>query len=56
MTGPMTLPGKRVETINQPGSEVGPGTVATGEQLLPIKLMFLNIITNGKGVKRPANI
>ena len=54
MTGPMTLPGKRVQTINQPGSEVGPGTVATGEQLLLIKLMFLNIITNGKGVDGPA--
>jgi hypothetical protein len=29
LTGPMTPPGKRVQTINQPGSEVGPGTVAT---------------------------
>ena len=28
LTGPMTLPGKRVQTINPPGSEVGPGTVA----------------------------
>jgi hypothetical protein len=27
--GPMTPPGKRVQTINSPGSEVGPGTVAT---------------------------
>jgi hypothetical protein len=27
--GPMTPPGKRVQTINPPGSEVGPGTVAT---------------------------
>lgn len=27
--GPMTPPGKRVQTINAPGSEVGPGTVAT---------------------------
>jgi hypothetical protein len=25
----MTPPGKRVQTINPPGSEVGPGTVAT---------------------------
>ena len=25
----MTPPGKRVQTINAPGSEVGPGTVAT---------------------------
>ncbi|HYZ60343.1 MAG TPA: DUF1326 domain-containing protein [Nitrososphaeraceae archaeon] len=29
LTGPMTVAGKRVQTINAPGSEVGPGTVAT---------------------------
>jgi len=29
LTGPMTPPGQRVQTINAPGSEVGPGTVAT---------------------------
>jgi hypothetical protein len=29
LTGPMTPPGKRVQTLNPPGSEVGPGTVAT---------------------------
>jgi hypothetical protein len=29
LTGPMTPLGKRVQTINGPGSEVGPGTVAT---------------------------
>ena len=29
LTSPMTPPGKRVQTINPPGSEVGPGTVAT---------------------------
>ena len=29
LTGPMTPPGKRVQTINAPGSEVGPGTVAS---------------------------
>jgi hypothetical protein len=29
LTGPMTPPGKRVQTINAPGSEVGPGSVAT---------------------------
>ncbi len=27
--GPMTPPGKRVQTYNAPGSETGPGTVAT---------------------------
>ena len=29
LTGPMTPPDKRVQTINPPGSEVGPGAVAT---------------------------
>jgi hypothetical protein len=29
LTGPMTPPGKRVQTINPPGSEVGLGAVAT---------------------------
>jgi hypothetical protein len=29
LTGPMTPPGKRVQTTNAPGSEMGPGTVAT---------------------------
>jgi hypothetical protein len=29
LTGSMTPPGKRVQTINAPGSETGPGTVAT---------------------------
>jgi hypothetical protein len=29
LTGPMTPPGKRVQTLNPPGSEVGPGTVVT---------------------------
>jgi hypothetical protein len=29
LDGPMTPPGKRVQTVNPPGSEVGPGTVAT---------------------------
>jgi hypothetical protein len=29
LTGPMTPTGKRVQTLNPQGSEVGPGTVAT---------------------------
>lgn len=29
LTGPTTPPGKRVQTINPPGSEVGPGATAT---------------------------
>lgn len=54
--GPMTPPGKRVQTVNPPGSEVGPGTVATWERLLLMKLMFQSFVTNGKGVEDPANI
>ena len=29
LSGPTTPPGKRVQTINPPGSEVGPGQIAT---------------------------
>jgi hypothetical protein len=29
LTGPMTPPGRRVQTLNAPGSETGPGTVST---------------------------
>jgi len=29
LTGPTTLPGQRVQTLNPPGSEVGPNAVAT---------------------------
>jgi hypothetical protein len=29
LTGPTTPPGKRVQTVNPPGSEVGPGGIAT---------------------------
>jgi len=29
LTGPMTPPGKRVQLLNPPGSEIGPGQVAT---------------------------
>jgi hypothetical protein len=29
LTGPTTLPGQRVQMLNPPGSEVGPGGVAT---------------------------
>lgn len=29
LTGPTTPPGKRVQTLNPPGSETGPGGVAT---------------------------
>ena len=40
LTGPTTPPGKRVQTINPPGSEVGPGgAVQHGENLLLTRLM-----------------
>jgi len=29
LTGPMTPPGKRVQLLNPPGSETGPGQIAT---------------------------
>jgi hypothetical protein len=29
LSGPMTPPGRRVQTLNAPGSETGPGTVST---------------------------
>lgn len=29
LSGPTTPPGQRVQTINPPGSEVGPGQIAT---------------------------
>jgi hypothetical protein len=41
LTGPTTPPGKRVQTINPPGSEVGPGTsgaVATWEKAVADKV------------------
>jgi len=34
LTGPMTQQGKRVQTLNAPGSETGPGTVATWDRAL----------------------
>jgi hypothetical protein len=34
LTGPTTPPGKRVQTINPPGSEVGPGGPATWAQAI----------------------
>lgn len=38
LTGPMTPPGKRVQTLNAPGSEMGPGTVATWGRALADKV------------------
>jgi hypothetical protein len=42
----MTPPGKRVQTINAPGSEAGPGTVATWGSRQLIKPM--RWVLNGK--------
>jgi hypothetical protein len=49
----MTPPGKRVQTINGPGSETGPGTVATWGELLPMKLM--RWVLNGNGTADRGN-
>ena len=38
LTGPMTPQGKRVQTINAPGSETGPGTVATWGKAITTKV------------------
>lgn len=38
LTGPMTPPGKRVQTFNAPGSETGPGTVSTWGRALADKV------------------
>ena len=38
LTGPMTPPGKRVQTLNAPGSETGPGMVATWGRALVDKV------------------
>jgi hypothetical protein len=37
LTGPTTPPGQRVQTINPPGSEVGPGQVATWGQSTEVR-------------------
>ena len=49
LTGPMTPPGKRVQTINPPGSEVGPAVVATWGNLQLIKLMQWALYGKEKG-------
>ena len=57
LTGPTTPPGKRVQTINPPGSEVGPGTagaVATWGKLLLTRPTRWAL--SGKGKVGPVNI
>ena len=38
LTGPTTPPGKRVQLINPPGSEVGPGQVATWGRSVEVRM------------------
>jgi hypothetical protein len=52
----MTPPGKRVQTINPPGSEVGPGTVATWGIAVSDKVDASEVGYNGKEVVDQANI
>lgn len=46
LTGPTTPPGKRVQTINPPGSEVGPGAIATWGKSIVIPLSIGTANTN----------
>ena len=52
LTGPMTPPGKRVQTINPPGSEVGAlaaGAVATWGIAVKDKVNATEVGYNGRG-------
>ena len=49
LTGPMTPPGKRVQTINAPGSETGPGTVATWGRAIANEVDALGFKWNWNG-------
>ena len=51
LTGPMTPPGNRVQTISPPRNEVDLALLKHGDKLLPMKLVFLNIITSRKGAE-----
>jgi hypothetical protein len=53
LTGPMTPPGKRVQTINAPGSETGPGKVATWGE--PLRMKLMHWVLNGNGTAERAN-
>jgi hypothetical protein len=56
LTGPMTPPGKRVRLLIRLEVKRDLALLQHKEHLLPMKLMFLNIVTNRKGVEGPANI
>jgi hypothetical protein len=49
LTGPMTPQGKRVQTLNPPGSEVGPGAVATWGSAVADKVDALGFKWERKG-------
>ncbi len=49
LTGPMTPPGKRVQTANPPGSETGPGTVATWGRALANEVDAMGFKWDWKG-------
>jgi hypothetical protein len=49
LTGPTTPPGKRVQTINPPGSEVGPGQVATWGRSTELKAEGFGFDWTGEG-------
>jgi len=48
LTGPTTPPGKRVQTVNPPGSEVGPGQVATWGQSVEVRTEGFGFKWTGK--------
>jgi hypothetical protein len=49
LTGPTTPPGQRVQTINPPGSEVGPGQVATWGQSTEVRTEGFGFRWTGEG-------
>lgn len=49
LTGPMTPQGKRVQTLNAPGSETGPGTVATWGRALADEVDAMGFKWNWNG-------
>jgi hypothetical protein len=49
LTGPMTPPGKRVQTLNAPGSETGSGTVATWGRALADEVDAMGFKWDWKG-------
>ncbi len=55
LSGPMTPPGKRVQTINAPGSETGPGTVATWGRATANEVDS-SLASNGSGAAGLASI